>query len=63
MKASRMPMSAWNFRFENAQVAIDRVMVTAVNTDAVPRCLSASTKASRNSIPPSCISCLIRSNR
>ncbi|MNE92390.1 hypothetical protein D3C80_1901070 [compost metagenome] len=63
MKASRMPMSAWNFSAEKAQVATDRVMVTAVNTDAVPRCLSASTKACSRLMLRSCISCLILSKR
>ena len=35
----------------------------AVNTDAVPRCLSASTKASSSLRPLSSISCFMRSKR
>ena len=42
-------MSAWNLSAEKAQVATEIVMVTAVNSDAVPHCLSASTKVSAGS--------------
>jgi Double zinc ribbon/Adenylate and Guanylate cyclase catalytic domain len=42
MKASRTPMSAWNLSAESAQVPTPIVMVTAVNTIAVPRSFSAS---------------------
>ena len=38
-------------------------IVTAVKTEAVPRSLRDSTKASRRLRPRSCISCLMRSNR
>ena len=39
-------MSAWNLSAENIQVATEIVIVTAVNTDAVPRCLQRLEKAS-----------------
>jgi hypothetical protein len=38
-------MSAWNLSADKDQVATETVIVTAVNTEAVPRCFSASTKA------------------
>ena len=63
MKASSTPMSAWNLRSENAQVATDTVIVTAVNSEAVPRCFSASTKACGRLRSRTCISCCMRSNR
>ena len=56
-------MSAWNFSAEKVQVATDTVIVIAVKIDAVPRCLSASTKPSFRLRPLSSISCLRRSNR
>ena len=56
-------MSAWNFSAEKVQVATETVIVTAVNTDAVPRCFSASTKASDSLSPLSSIPCFMRSNR
>ena len=42
IKASKMPMSAWNFSAENAQVPTPIDMVTPVKTAAVPRWRSAS---------------------
>ncbi len=55
-------MSAWNLSAEKYQVATEIVIVIAVKSEAVPRCLSASTYAS-TSVMPSCISCLMRSKR
>ena len=51
MKASRTPMSAWNLSAENAHVPTPMVMVTAVNTMAVPRSSSASKKAASRLLP------------
>ncbi len=53
MKASRIPMSAWNLSADIAQVPTPRVIVTAVNTMAVPRSFSASKKEVASDLPSS----------